>query len=197
MKDPFKVFKFILETHVSSTAIQQLQFLWNEKHRHYHNITHLQQIITDIQNNLAFSDLSLVEKHTLLLAAFFHDSIYDPKKKDNEDRSIKFFKQSYIGKDAIMVEKVSKLIDITKYRKRPTEKLQRILWDADNAGFKKGFDHLLIVENNIRKEYPLTSNISYREGRIKFLESCIGLFDKKIDNDLNKLIEYVEKIYKS
>ena len=132
-------FHSTLAKHVSEESIADLEKLWNQKTRFYHNVQHLNQIITDIQYSILFGDLSVVEKHTLLLAAFFHDAIYDAKRKDNEDKSIEFFKKSYIGKDAIMVQKVSDLIEVTKYRKRPTEKLQKIMWDADNAGFKKGW----------------------------------------------------------
>jgi len=190
MSDPFKIFHSILEAYISPESIKHLKVLWNEKTRFYHNESHLCQIITDIQNNIRFSELSLVEKHTLLLAAFMHDAIYDPKKKDNEDQSIKFFKKSYIGKDAIMVQKVSDLIEVTKHRKRPIEKLQKIFWDADNAGFEKGFKVLLDNEKKIGKEYSYMTPIAYKENRIKFLKSCIGLFN---DNDIEKLIEYIKK----
>jgi len=190
MNDPFKIFHSILEIYVSPDSIKRLKALWNEKTRVYHDESHLRQIIFDIQNSVWFSELSLAEKHTLLLSAFFHDSIYDPKKKDNEDQSIKFFKKSYIGKDAVMVQKVSGLIEATKHRKRPMEKLQRIFWDADNAGFKKGYKVLLDNEKKIGKEYSYMTPIAYKESRIKFLKSCIGLFN---NNDIEKLIEYIKK----
>lgn len=193
MENIFSAFHSTLAKHVSEESIADLEKLWNQKTRFYHNVQHLNQIITDIQYNILFGDLSVVEKHTLLLAAFFHDAIYDAKRKDNEDKSIEFFKKSYIGKDAIMVQKVSDLIEVTKYRKRPTEKLQKIMWDADNAGFKKGFDYLLKTEKLIHKEYPFISTEVYKENRIKFLKTCIGLFDKEADKNIQKLIEFVKK----
>ena len=91
-----------------------------------------------------------------------------------------------------MVEKVSKLIEITKYRKRPNNKLERIFWDADNAKFKDGYKTLLNIEMKIRKECSFLSPREYREHRIKFLKSNFGLFDSSVDKDLQKLIEYVE-----
>lgn len=193
MENIFQKFEKILTVHVSEKSISDLEKLWNEKTRFYHNVSHLKQIISDIQKNIWFSELSLVEKHTLLLAAFFHDAIYDPKKKDNEDKSIQFFKKSYIGKDKIMVQKVCDLIEVTKHRKRPIEKLQRIFWDADNAGFKKGYKHILHNEKLIRQEYSFVSLDAYKEGRIKFLKTNLGLFDSTVDSHIEKLIAYISK----
>lgn len=193
MENIFSKFKPILEKHVSEKSITDLEKLWNEKTRFYHNVNHLKTMISEMQYNIWFGSLSLVEKHTLLLGAFFHDAIYNPKRKDNEDKSIEFFKKSYIGKDSIMIEKVCGLIEVTKHRKRPIEKLQRIIWDSDNAGFSKGYDQLLKNEKLIQKEYSFVPPKDYKEGRIKFLESNLGLFDEKVDKDLNLLIEYVKK----
>ena len=192
----FKKYNSILKMYLSSDSIKNIEKNYNEKTRFYHNMSHLEQMIKDVQNNITFSDLSLVEKHTLLLGIFLHDVIYYPKKKDNEDQSIKFFKQAYIGKDPIMVKKVSDLIEVTKYRKRPIEKLQKIFWDADNAGFKKGYNVLLDNEAKIRKEFAFVSSQVYKENRIKFLDSCIGLFNEKADKDIQTLINHIKKIYK-
>jgi predicted metal-dependent HD superfamily phosphohydrolase len=197
MNDPFKFFHSILEIHISSKSIQQLQILWNEKTRFCHSISHLNQIFYDIEHNIWFNELSLVEKHTLVLGAFFHDAIFDSKKTDNEDRSIDFFKRSYIRKDSIMVQKVISLIEATKHRKRPIEKLQKIFWDADNAKFKKGYHTLLNNEKLIRKEYAHLSPNAYQKKRVKFLESNIGLFNDVTDNNIKKLIKYIKKTYKS
>jgi len=190
MENIFLKFKSQLLQHISEESLIKLEKLWTSNDRYYHNIKHLERIISFIQFQISFKELSLVEKHTLLLAAFFHDAIYDPKRKDNEDQSIKFFKESYIGKDGIMVEKVSDLIEVTKHRKRPIKRLERLIWNADNAGFKDGFEQLKKTDSLIQKEYKHLSKIAYKDGRIKFLESNIGLFDSKVDRDLLKLIEY-------
>jgi len=190
MENVFFKFKTQLLQHISEESLIHLEKLWTSKDRYYHNINHLEKIISNIQFQLVFKELPLVEKHTLLLAAFFHDAVYDPKKNDNEDQSIKFFKQSYIGKDGMMVEKVCDLIKVTKFRKRPNKKLERLFWNADNADFKKGFDQLMKNEKLIQKEYKYIPKEKFREARIKFIESNIGLFNSKVDRDLFKLIEY-------
>jgi predicted metal-dependent HD superfamily phosphohydrolase len=191
--DPFRTFKNILKNHISDKAIYELPMLWNKKDRFYHNTTHLIQILKDIESNYSFNFLNIYEKRALLLAAFFHDSIYDPRRSDNEDQSIKYFISSYKGKDVKMLDVVCKLIETTKHRKRPLNKLKRIFWDADNAKFKDGYDSLLNYEKLIQKEYSFLSRKEYKEKRIKILENSMGLFGDSVDKNIKKLIEYINK----
>lgn len=193
--NPFnKIFNNILRIYVSEKCVSfYLPNLWADKRRFYHSTNHLIQILQDIEKDNSFKFLNAYEKEALLLAAFFHDAIYDPKKKDNEDDSIRFFKSFYISKDAKMQHVVCNLIETTKHRKRPLGKLERIFWDADNAKFKEGYDALLEYEKLIQKEYSFLSKKEYKEKRIKFLESNLGLFNASVDKDIKKLIEYINK----
>lgn len=191
--NPFRVFEKHLERFVDKKCINLLEKLWNQKHRHYHNINHLEKMIKAIEHNIWFSDLSVFEKDALLLGAFFHDAIYDPKKKDNEDQSINLVK-SYI-KNVELARIVISLVETTKYRKRPTNKLHRIFWDADNESFIKGFSELLKNEKLIRKENFFVSNSIYKEKRINFLQTCLGLFDSESDKNILKLIHWVKNSY--
>jgi predicted metal-dependent HD superfamily phosphohydrolase len=194
--DPFRDLKHILLLYISEKSLINLKKRWNEKTRFYHNQNHLIHVLSNIVNNLWFSSLSRVEKHALLLAAFFHDAIYNPKKNDNEDKSIELFKICYKGYDSIMVQKVSELIETTKHRKKPIVGLQKIFWMADNGGFFENYDIFLKTENKIRKEYSHIPSNKYKEVRIKFLESNLGIFDNpKVDQNIKNLIEYIKKTY--
>jgi predicted metal-dependent HD superfamily phosphohydrolase len=195
MNNPFTSFNDILKQYVSDKAITfYLPNLWKDKKRFYHNTGHLIQIIQDIEKNMYFKELPLYEKHTLLLAAFFHDAIYDPKKQDNEDASIRFLKSVYISKDAKMLHVVCDLIETTKHRKRPIKKLQRIFWDADNSKFKGSYEDFFKVEKQLQREYSFMSKEEYKEKRLKFLEQNIGLFGTIGDKNIKKLIEYIKKL---
>lgn len=191
--NPFKRFENILASYIKPDAIKILLFKWNEPTRFYHNTKHLTQIIKDIESNAWFSELSVFEKHCLLVAAFFHDVIYDTKIKDNEDKSIEFFKKCYKGNDIEFISTVTRLIEATKYRKRPSNKLERIFWDADNSVFKKGYTQLLKNEKLIQQEWKWMPKDKFKEGKIEFIKSNFGLFGKRVDKDLEKLIEYYKK----
>ena len=194
--NPFKQFSVFLSKNIKEEFIPDMFKRWNESNRAYHNIDHLIDIIKTIEKNPSFNFLSIYEKNALLLAAFFHDVIYDPKRKDNEDESIRYFKAAYQhDNDPKTIKVVCDLIEVTKHRRRPLSTLQRIFWDADNDGFNRGYDNLLKNEVLIRKEFSHVSSKEYREGRLKFLESCLGLFNQQVDKDLKKLMEFVKKTY--
>jgi pantetheine-phosphate adenylyltransferase len=195
--NPFNAFSSILKMYINEKVIKELPNKWSEKIRFYHNTNHLIQIILDIEKNIWFKELNVYEKQALLLASFFHDAIYNPKKKDNEDQSIKYLISSFKEKekDPKMLNIVCSLIETTKHRKRPINKLQRIFWDADNTKFKKGYSELLKYEKLIQKENSFLTKKEYKEKRIKFLEENIGLFGTSADKDIKRLIEYIEKKY--
>lgn len=193
--NPFKTFEHILLERISKESIQQLKNLWADPKRVYHNINHLTQILQDIESNIYFKELAVYEKRILLLAAFFHDAYYDPQKKDNEDKSIEFFKQAYQHND-IVKSKVIRLIHCTKHRKRPTEKLEKIFWDANNSILTQNYSKLIEYEKKIRKEFSFIPESKYKLKRIEFLKNNFKLFNSSTDDNLKKLINYIEKTYK-
>lgn len=193
--NPFTQFDNILKKYIKENAIKELPIRWNEKHRFYHTQNHLVWVISNIESNSSFKFLNIYEKHALLLAAVFHDVIYDPKRQDNEDKSIQLFKQSFKNDDPKMLNTVCDLIEVTKHRKRPFDRLEKIMWEADNAGFMRGYDILFKTEGLIRKEYSHVPAKLYKEKRIEFLKTNLGLFSSSTDKDLNKLITYIEKKY--
>ena len=69
--------------------INTLLTMWNETHRHYHNLDHLNELVDQI--NDIKSGYSEKEYEKLILTALFHDCIYEPSRNDNEERSAHFF----------------------------------------------------------------------------------------------------------
>lgn len=193
--NPFKTFDRILRLYIYENVIKELPLRWSEPHRKYHTVNHLIWVLQNLEKDTHFRELNVYEKHALLLAAFFHDVVYDPKQKDNEDKSIEVFRRSFKNDDPRMVNTVCELIEVTKHRRRPLSKLPRMLWDADNKGFTLGYDIMLKSEKLIRQEYSHLSDKNYKEGRLQFLNTCKGLFNSSVDKDLDKLIQFVEKTY--
>jgi len=193
--NPYIKFNNILKLYIKEEEIEKLPYRWGEPHRYYHTIYHLINVIDKIENNIYFNELCVLDKHALLLAAFFHDIIYNSKFNNNEDQSIKYFIKSFKSSNQELLRVVCDLINITKYRKRPINWLKRIFWDADNATFLLPYEEQVIIDQKIRKEYSHLSKELYKENRIKFYESNIGLFNSNVDNIIKKLIENVKKIY--
>ena len=192
---PFKIFKNLLDKYVvDEKSIKLLQHKWNEPHRKYHNEKHLEYVLNNIRNDFAFSASSEMEKTAVVLAAFFHDAVYDPIKKDNEDESIKFFKRIYRG-NTTLGKYVADMIECTKHRKVPLLRRNKILWNADNHGFKDSFLKFKHVEMLIREEFSMVPIEEYKEKRIEFLKLNIGLFGINGDSNIKKLIRWIEKTY--
>lgn len=98
---------------------------------------------------------------------------------------------SYKYNDYDLRNAVIAMIEATKYRKKPENKLVQLFWDADNNGFYGGLKTLIDNEHKIRSEFHHFPNDIYKNNRIKFIKSNLGLFNEKVDNDLKKLIEYI------
>jgi predicted metal-dependent HD superfamily phosphohydrolase len=196
--NPFIVYKEILDKYLHSDSSLKLQQAWSEPHRKYHTIEHLIDILKYIEKyrfNLPneFYD-------ALVLAAFFHDCYYNPRNStNNEDESIRRFLMEFRSKgdNNNIRNAVMAMIEATKYRKRPSQYLIRLFWEADNNQFYNGYDTLLKNEHLIRQEFNHLPKSVYKANRIKFLKTNIGLFNANVDNDLKKLIKYIEDIYKN
>jgi predicted metal-dependent HD superfamily phosphohydrolase len=58
---------------------------WSEPHRRHHTVTHLHEML-DAIGLLADSGI-VFDRKAVVLAAWFHDAIYEIGRDDNEDRS--------------------------------------------------------------------------------------------------------------
>lgn len=64
---------------------------YQEPYRYWHNLYHMQQVFTDVVQNIStFSD----RNRALVLAAIYHDVVYNPQSSTNEEDSIKFMRST-------------------------------------------------------------------------------------------------------
>lgn len=187
--NPFYLYKKLLEDNLKPGSIRFIYNNWKDKNRYWHNIDHLEDIISHIERwRYRFSK---EEFDQLILAAFFHDAIYDPKDPDNnEENSLDLLKKSYSGDTKL--DLAEKAIMCTKSRKRPLDFPCKIFWEADNSIFKKTWKDYLDWEKKIRKEYYFVPDDIYKKARIKFLEQNICVFGPRSDTYIKKLIKILE-----
>lgn len=81
----------LLDKYSIKANINMLLDMWNESHRHFHTLDHLNDIIDQINENYGNGKIDEKQKEKLLLTALFHDIVYEPTKQDNEERSAEFF----------------------------------------------------------------------------------------------------------
>jgi len=165
-------------------------FKYSEPHRYYHTIEHIYSMLS--YNSDKIDDINL------FLATVFHDIIYDPKRDDNEERSVEFFKYQYEllplsnHKLSINEDLVCRMIMDTKHHKDTTGYSQPLI-DADLSIFKGSFKELLEYEEQIFKEYKFVDWKNYKEKRIKVLTEFDNIINIESRNDnILSLIEYIE-----
>jgi pantetheine-phosphate adenylyltransferase len=188
----YKKYKYNIISIFSEEIYDDIINRWNEPHRFYHNINHLNYILNELENKLSLTD---EEKNTIIIVSFFHDVIYNPKRKDNEERSVEYFIEKCIEcniKSETFIDNISRIIMDTKYRVEPTEKVSKLFWKIDNSVLRFPISKLIEVEHNIFLEYQWVSYVNYKKGRVEFLESCLGTMGNEVDNNLKELIEYVK-----
>jgi pantetheine-phosphate adenylyltransferase len=109
----------------------------------------------------------------LIIAAIFHDIVYNPKSKTNEEDSIIIFQNSlnkYKKSDKEL--KVKNIIKSTKNHKFNT-KLEKIFCQFDLKILNQDLPELLKWEEQIFKEYEFLNWKIYKTERIKILQKFI------------------------
>ena len=143
--------------------------MWNESHRHYNNLDHLNDLISKI--NEGKSKFSEKEHEKLLIASIFHDIVYDPMKRDNEEKSAEFFMNCALEKDNSDIKDIYQIILDTKTHKANT-KLSESFNHYDMSIVERDFNSLLDWEKGIHEEYKGFGD-QYKIGRLRFLESLL------------------------
>lgn len=191
MSNPFHKTKYtdlLLKFGVSYVDIMMLEKLWKQPWRFYHNLDHLNDILTKIES------LSLDETDYIILviSAFFHDAQYLPwDLSENENASIAIFRNSLHQSDKKIIDNVCSIIESTKHRTIPNKRLNKLFWEIDNSIlYDSNIIDLIAYEHKIFKEFQFVDYKIYKSKRIQFLQSCLG---KENSSNIELLIEYINK----
>ena len=167
--------------------------MWNESHRHFHNLDHLNDLIEQINLDLKKKDINHKEYEKLMIVAMFHDIIYDPKKQDNEEKSAEFFLNVCQDKSNSDIKDINNAILDTKTHSSST-KLSELFNLFDMNIVERSYEELLNWENGIYQEYKSYGDEFYKKGRLDFLNSLLDKYPNNTNN-LLELINYVKKHY--
>jgi predicted metal-dependent HD superfamily phosphohydrolase len=132
--------------------------------RPYHNWAHIRdKLAWTLQLSYGLSSRQLAEN---VLADFYHDAIYDPRAKDNEERSAELL-GTQLG-----VERACELVLLTKGHATGLTDLQdQIMVDSDLAILQSEPEAYEAYARAIRQEYSFVPNEAYRSGRAQVLKS--------------------------
>ena len=110
------------------------------------------------------------------MALWFHDAIYDPKAKDNEQRSAELCRRTAkeAGLPEAFVRKVYDLVLATQHHGAPEGGDARLLVDIDLSILGRPREAFDEYETNIRKEYHFVPQDRYRSARSAVLRSFLS-----------------------
>lgn len=147
---------------------------YKESHRFYHNWDHIEYML-----KLAEERGILTEE--LFLSIIFHDIIYDPKAKDNEEQSANLFYSFFKNNVNVNTNLIKQAILETKNH-QSTSELSKQLCELDLHNLQD-FDSFYDNSMKIFKEYQFVDYKIYKEERIKILQkyNVNPLFIKAIE----------------
>ena len=165
--------RFSLSEHVVESTWSVLANHYQEEGRYYHDFSHISSLLSlsgEFRNNV-------VNKDVVDLAIFFHDVIYDPKSKTNEEDSAELFKEvlgNYI--DSSIVERVVHYIIETKRHDVADcgDTDLQFFMDFDMSILGSSMESYISYCQAIRKEYSFYPDEAYRIGRAAFLRTTIN-----------------------
>jgi predicted metal-dependent HD superfamily phosphohydrolase len=146
---------------------------YGEKHRGYHMFTHIADCLEK------FSRVRRKARSSLAMefAFWYHDVIYDPKAKDNEEQSARFVRDVLLraGASNRLIASVTAFILATKkHVVDPSDRDTATLIDIDLSILGSDPKRFAVYERGIRREYGFVSDEAYREGRGNFLKGMLA-----------------------
>jgi predicted metal-dependent HD superfamily phosphohydrolase len=144
---------------------------YNEKHRKYHTTQHLAECFEK------FSELRQIAVYPaeIELAIWFHDSIYETLRHDNEERSADWANsclQKYKIADQA-VDRVYALILATKHKVIPHDVDAALLIDVDLSILGSSPERFQEYEKQIRQEYSYIPAFIFSTKRKKILQEFL------------------------
>jgi predicted metal-dependent HD superfamily phosphohydrolase len=153
----------------------QLITNYQEPHRHYHTLQHLQQLFTALQNIDLSSSLN--DRSSIILSIFFHDAIYDTRSHENEAQSAKLASESLtkLNLPNTTIDRITHLIHLTKYHPaQPTDLDAQLLLDLDLSILATPPIQYQTYAKAIRQEYDWVHESDYRKGRSQILQTFLN-----------------------
>ena len=171
---------------------------YNEAHRHYHNIFHINDML-NIAMGCGATNIGVVN-----LIIWYHDAIYDPTRKDNEEKSAELAIEqlkNYLSVDDVDYIASGVLLTKHQFTSSVLTPDMSIVVDSDLYILSHDWCYTAYARA-IRKEYSHCSDAEYITGRKQFLEKMLrknsyyGIFTKrniKAKTNMTLELDYLNK----
>jgi predicted metal-dependent HD superfamily phosphohydrolase len=141
--------------------------------RHYHNLDHLGNMLTHLESCRALIN----DWDCVLFALFYHDYVYQPTAKDNEEQSAEAAK-TQLTSLKLSVEKigiVAGMILATKSHNVSENSDVNYFTDADLSILGASRNEYDQYTKDVRNEYSIYPDILYKPGRKKVLKHFLDM----------------------
>lgn len=166
---------YLADTLFGDPAVElqrNLMSRYYESTRHYHSLQHLRECL---QHFATYSHLA-ENPEEVELALWFHDAIYDPHAKDNEEQSALLAEDELtklnLPKDRI--DRIKDLILITKHTAQPQTADEALIVDIDLSILGADEKRFNEYEVQIRQEYAFVEEPVFKSARKAILESFLN-----------------------
>lgn len=164
---------------ITLQEMSMLTTLYTQPHRHYHNINHINDCLTELENmppKILFRNQKGIDEHSIVeKAIWYHDAVYNPYSVRNELNSISLL-PTITEYNASLIDAVRDAILATMCHTITQDKISlstQVMLDIDLSGFGKPTSECLENGENVRNEYYKTNNLDFYTGRLKFLQTIM------------------------
>jgi pantetheine-phosphate adenylyltransferase len=152
----------------SPDALASVASHWSERHRFWHDPSHLRTLLVEIA-----ASTSGEERDILVVAAIYHDAIYDPRAADNEEASAILLQRHAVDASHPVIRQAVEVITESKWSEPPVSRLgQRFFeMDARQLSDECPLAERVAYERAIFREYQWVSWKTYRDKRAELLRA--------------------------
>jgi predicted metal-dependent HD superfamily phosphohydrolase len=153
---------------------RQLIARYSEPSRRYHDVRHLAQVLTAVDELADEAD----DIEAVQLAAWFHDAVYDVRAGDNEEESARLAERelALAGVQATRVANVGRLVRLTATHAVASDDHDgAVLCDADLSILAGSIDDYNQYASDVRVEYAHVPDAEFRVGRATVLRQLLAL----------------------
>jgi len=168
-----RLWQAIPATGDSKSWFGSLMSCYDEEHRHYHTLHHLNDCLMELDSIRCLAQNPV----SLEMALWFHDAIYETETgADNEGLSADMARDALEEADApdAFIRDVCSLILLTKKHLPDDTPDAALMCDIDLAILGQDKERFQAYENAIRQEYAWVPLTEYIAGRSRVLESFLS-----------------------
>lgn len=142
----------------------RLRAAYDDPGRGYHDLLHLTEVLARLDELGCHDD-------AVVLAAWFHDAVYDDRPAP-EDRSAQWAERELA---APLAGEVARLVRLTETHRPAADDLAgQLLCDADLAILAAGPERYAVYTAGVRREYAHVPDDAFRAGRRAILEDLLA-----------------------